>query len=733
MPYFKLENPELRTFLENYCTNQSIPHKYTLRKRYLLICYNQTMKNIADEVKAVEAGKTYLLNSVHLEYTNHATMCKFNFGLHQAFGRFFRHKNTYFAHSVSDHNAVTLSQLDAAFLDFNAYVSEAVAIYALQFGGIAIVPPRKKQGSFGENDRFSKVTVTHLRQEYRSCGEGILWPMHYGFCDDSLQCVLWVRKPILVCNVEVVKCHSIKWRVLAVSCLCRVSGSFAITLRWQRMGFAVIEANFAALSLAITMGVADAASSEILVPAVIKLDEPAVGEVTQSHIPVLPAKRLMRLPALFETDVHSLGGGQWFNDSLVDYFLVFAFLYYCNADYGQPFVCSSFFFKKLERLLSTGNFGVVLPNLDMTDGMVPGPGLFEFAKVLIPVCYCDHWVLVVIYISGVNRRVSLVVFYSATLVMEERRHVFTTVKDYVKQAIRKPNAAGGQYHDGNVGGIVANVPRQRPGTLDFAAFVIYYAFKILMCGLPGAIGILAKETLTHFDNSPTMRDLLNEIERCLGMSKTSMMKCLHERERSCVWEVILHETVGLTTPKVVAWNCEAEPDMDSEAETLPETDYREEYEPAMAQVLQTGTNWDAISKTQTNNTADSSTKTTKYADLQTAPTLDVDLKAGTYRAPEQKPLKDYGKLSSLRTTYPDVPITELTGTLEMQRDIISSLHLREPFLSRFPCVRANLELSLISKISNENVMKLMKDVISKDFPNQSGIVYHHERQLRNPC
>jgi hypothetical protein len=40
-----------------------------------------------------------LLNSVHLEHTNHATMWKFNFGLHQAFGRFFRHKNTNFAHS----------------------------------------------------------------------------------------------------------------------------------------------------------------------------------------------------------------------------------------------------------------------------------------------------------------------------------------------------------------------------------------------------------------------------------------------------------------------------------------------------------------------------------------------------------------------------------------------------------------------------------------------------------
>jgi Ulp1 family protease len=77
-------------------------------------------------------------------------------------------------------------------------------------------------------------------------------------------------------------------------------------------------------------------------------------------------------------------------------------------------------------------------------------------------------------------KLSLVVFYSATLVMEERRHVFTTVKDYVKQAIRKANAAGGQYHDGNVGVIVANVPRQRPGTLDCGAFVIYYAFKILM-------------------------------------------------------------------------------------------------------------------------------------------------------------------------------------------------------------------------------------------------------------
>jgi hypothetical protein len=51
IPFLKLENPELRTFLEKYCTNQSIPHEYTLRKRYLLICYHQTMKNIADEVK----------------------------------------------------------------------------------------------------------------------------------------------------------------------------------------------------------------------------------------------------------------------------------------------------------------------------------------------------------------------------------------------------------------------------------------------------------------------------------------------------------------------------------------------------------------------------------------------------------------------------------------------------------------------------------------------------------
>ena len=103
IPFFKLENPELRTFLEKYCTKQSIPHESTLRKRYLSICYNQTMKNIADEVKgkkiwvsvdettdvmgrmignvvigilsAEEAGKTYLLNSVHLEHTNHATMC----------------------------------------------------------------------------------------------------------------------------------------------------------------------------------------------------------------------------------------------------------------------------------------------------------------------------------------------------------------------------------------------------------------------------------------------------------------------------------------------------------------------------------------------------------------------------------------------------------------------------------------------------------------------------------
>jgi hypothetical protein len=35
----------------------------------------------------------------------------------------------------------------------------------------------------------------------------------------------------------------------------------------------------------------------------------------------------------------------------------------------------------------------------------------------------------------------------------------------------------------------------------------------IYCGLHDAIGMLARETLTHFDNGPLVRDLLKEIVR----------------------------------------------------------------------------------------------------------------------------------------------------------------------------------------------------------------------------
>jgi hypothetical protein len=64
--------------------------------------------------------------------------------------------------SICDHNAVTLSPLDLALLDFGAYVSDAVASNALHFffgGGNAIVSTRKKHDSFMKVDDFSKVAV----------------------------------------------------------------------------------------------------------------------------------------------------------------------------------------------------------------------------------------------------------------------------------------------------------------------------------------------------------------------------------------------------------------------------------------------------------------------------------------------------------------------------------------------------------------------------------------------
>jgi hypothetical protein len=76
------------------------------------------------------------------------------------------------------------------------------------------------------------------------------------------------------------------------------------------------------------------------------------------------------------------------------------------------------------------------------------------------------------------------------------------------------------------------------------------------------------------------------------MLKTPSMTSLQERERSRVLEVVLHETGESSVRKVVGWQFEAEnvSYTDSDAETVPPTDCREELEPATSAVTQTRTN-----------------------------------------------------------------------------------------------------------------------------------------------
>jgi hypothetical protein len=70
-------------------------------------------------------------------------------------------------------------------------------------------------------------------------------------------------------------------------------------------------------------------------------------------------------------------------------------------------------------------------------------------------------------------RVRLLVFDSATSVMEPQRHIIATVLDYVQRAMRKTSDAEDHCRDANVLVDYANVPRQSSESLDCGAFVIY--------------------------------------------------------------------------------------------------------------------------------------------------------------------------------------------------------------------------------------------------------------------
>jgi hypothetical protein len=55
IPWFKLQMPKFRSFWGKYY-KQHIPDQLTLRKHYLLICYEETLENIRGNVKMLLQG-----------------------------------------------------------------------------------------------------------------------------------------------------------------------------------------------------------------------------------------------------------------------------------------------------------------------------------------------------------------------------------------------------------------------------------------------------------------------------------------------------------------------------------------------------------------------------------------------------------------------------------------------------------------------------------------------------
>lgn len=105
IPWNKLNNPALRSFLEKYCVNQNIPDESNLRKKYLHSLYDSTMDSIRRDIGGNyvwisvdettdscgryianfivgklcvdEPGRPHLLACKVLEKTNHSTVARF--------------------------------------------------------------------------------------------------------------------------------------------------------------------------------------------------------------------------------------------------------------------------------------------------------------------------------------------------------------------------------------------------------------------------------------------------------------------------------------------------------------------------------------------------------------------------------------------------------------------------------------------------------------------------------
>ncbi|EFX69534.1 hypothetical protein DAPPUDRAFT_113605 [Daphnia pulex] len=533
---------------------------------------------------------------------------------------------------IRDHNAAKLSEVNWALLDFETYVSETVAGYALNFGGIAMVSTREGYARFTKIDDFSTVAVTPLRvlpslrrtvdpspwqslvtksdlgalrlllkQAYTSTGWvaekdiSALFLLFKKFYPEAyLSCLyaesyslfamnyISARRPIhrylfvpslrnqkmgLSCSVETyfgmkgARCDEYQIRSATMpECRCHIcptalralhnmsEKSFQNSLSLHGDNLPCVPTRTVRFVPGVTRpkaGVAVDAGSEKFAMEVIDLDEPTAVESPQSPLPVLPAQRLEQLPALYDIDIVLLGGAQRLNDSL-------------------PATWRSF-----------------LPNLDMTAGTDQGPGLLDFTNVLMPVCDGDHWILFVIHTANGETPCFRLCYIG---------NGATETHNCYCEGLR-----------------TAGVQRAKPVAQRTTAGTQTFGSTMPMClgkvqrGLTAAVGQLGVESITEVDYGLKMRDLLKEIvqlrsvidkDGCLEMLKTPSMTSLQERERSHGMEVVLHEIGESSVQKVVDWKCEAEnmSYADSVAETVPETDCREELEPATSFVAQTRTN-----------------------------------------------------------------------------------------------------------------------------------------------
>lgn len=90
---------------------------------------------------------------------------------------------------------------------------------------------------------------------------------------------------------------------------------------------------------------------------------------------------------------------------------------------------------------------------------------------------------------------------------------------------------------------------------------------------------------------------------------------------------------------------------------------------------------------------------------------------------------DYQELNFFKRDYPDVPMIALTATANehVRMDIIHNLGLKEPKFFKQSFNRTNLYYEIMPK--KKNVLEVITQLIKEKYPNQTGIIYCHSKNL----